>query len=74
MTFSDPPAQFTKEQVDGVLRDVQEQTALLVYLEQEVGRSKEYLSKVGVFFFLVVVSPSELFLLNHFCSIFAHRL
>ena len=51
MTFSDPPAQFTKEQVDGVLRDVQEQTALLVYLEQEVGRSKEYLSKVGFFFF-----------------------
>ena len=49
MTFSDPPAQFTKEQVDGVLRDVQEQTALLVYLEQEVGRSKEYLSKVGFF-------------------------
>jgi len=50
VTFSDPPAQFTKEQVDGVLRDVQEQTALLVYLEQEVGRSKEYLSKVGVSF------------------------
>ena len=55
VTFSDPPAQFTKEQVDGVLRDVQEQTALLVYLEQEVGRSKEYLSKVGVFFFLLLL-------------------
>ncbi|KIM38050.1 hypothetical protein M413DRAFT_448084 [Hebeloma cylindrosporum] len=46
VTFSDPPAQFTKEQVDSVLRDVQEQTALLSYLEQEVGRSKEFLNKV----------------------------
>jgi COP9 signalosome complex subunit 3 len=51
VTFSDPPAQFTKEQVDGVLRDVQEQTALLAYLEQEAGRSKEYLGKVRVSFF-----------------------
>ena len=51
VTFSDPPAQFTKEQVDGVLRDVQEQTALLAYLEQEVGRSKEYLGKVRSLFF-----------------------
>ena len=50
MTFSDPPAQFTKEKVDGVLMDVQEQTALLGYLEQEVGRNKEYLSKVGLCF------------------------
>lgn len=33
-----------------MLRDVQEQTALLAYLEQEVGRSKEFLSKVGCFF------------------------
>ena len=64
MTFSDPPAQFTKEQVDGVLRDVQEQTALLVYLEQEVGRSKEYLSKVGFFFFLLFRPPNYLFLFD----------
>ncbi|KAF9553594.1 hypothetical protein CPC08DRAFT_224462 [Agrocybe pediades] len=46
VTFSDPPAQFTREQVDDVLRAVQEQTALLGYLELEVGRSKEFLSKV----------------------------
>lgn len=45
VTFSDPPAQFTKEQVDGVLRDAQNQTALLAYLELEMGRSKEYLGK-----------------------------
>jgi COP9 signalosome complex subunit 3 len=30
-----------------VLRDVQQQTSLLAYLEQEVGRSKEFLSKVS---------------------------
>jgi hypothetical protein len=67
VTFSDPPAQFTKEQVDGVLRDVQEQTALLVYLEQEVGRSKEYLSKVG--FWVVVFSLSGSSLLNYQSSL-----
>jgi len=46
VTFSDPPPQFTKEQVDEALLDVQQQTALLGYLEQETGRSKEFLSKV----------------------------
>lgn len=45
VTFSDPPPQFTKEQVDEALLDVQQQTALLGYLEQETGRSKEFLSK-----------------------------
>ncbi|PPQ87728.1 hypothetical protein CVT25_014415 [Psilocybe cyanescens] len=46
VTFSDPPAQFTKEQVDAALKGVQDQTALLAYLELEAGRSKEFLSKV----------------------------
>jgi len=46
VTFSDPPPQFTKEEVDSVLKDVQEQTALLTMLEQETGKSKEYLHKV----------------------------
>jgi len=45
VTFSDPPAQFTKEQVDNMLRNVQQQTGLLAYIEQEVGRSKEFLNK-----------------------------
>lgn len=45
MTFSDPPARFTKAQVDAVLGSVQEQSALLEYLDREVGRSKEFLSK-----------------------------
>ncbi|EDR06883.1 uncharacterized protein LACBIDRAFT_294631 [Laccaria bicolor S238N-H82] len=45
VTFSDPPPQFTKEQVDEALLDVQQQTALLGYLEQETGRSKEFLNK-----------------------------
>ncbi|KAF9479877.1 hypothetical protein BDN70DRAFT_878305 [Pholiota conissans] len=46
VTFSDPPAQFTKAQVDGVLRNAQSQTSLLAYLELEMSRSKEYLNKV----------------------------
>ena len=54
MTFSDPPPQFTKEQVDEALLDVQQQTALLGYLEQETGRSKEFLSKVCLSSFSVL--------------------
>ncbi|RDB18413.1 COP9 signalosome complex subunit 3 [Hypsizygus marmoreus] len=45
VTFSDPPPQFTKAQVDRVLLDVQAQTAALGELEREVGRSKEFLGK-----------------------------
>ncbi|PPQ65794.1 hypothetical protein CVT26_000379 [Gymnopilus dilepis] len=45
VTFADPPAQFTKEQVDNVLKGVQDQAALLGYLELEMARSKEYLGK-----------------------------
>ncbi|KAF8157194.1 hypothetical protein B0H34DRAFT_712647 [Crassisporium funariophilum] len=47
VTFSDPLPQFTKAQVDTVLKDVQEQTALLASLEQQVGRSKDFLSKAA---------------------------
>lgn len=46
VTFSDPPPQFTKEQLDSVLGDIQQQTELLSMLEQEMGRSKEFLNKV----------------------------
>ncbi|KAH9477899.1 COP9 signalosome complex subunit 3 [Psilocybe cubensis] len=46
VTFSDPPAQFSKAQVDAALRGVQEQTALLAFLELEAGRSREFLGKV----------------------------
>lgn len=46
VTFSDPPPQFTKEQLDSVLRDIQEQTQLLGALDQEMGKSREFLSKV----------------------------
>ncbi|KAF5324373.1 hypothetical protein D9619_011351 [Psilocybe cf. subviscida] len=45
VSFSDPPAQFTKAQVDEVLRNAQTQTALLAHLEQEMAKSKEYLTK-----------------------------
>jgi len=45
VTFSDTTPQFTKEEVDNAVREVQEQAALLSYLEQQLGRSKEFLSK-----------------------------
>jgi COP9 signalosome complex subunit 3 len=46
VSFSDPPAQFSKAQVDDVLKNAQAQTALLAHLEQEMAKSKEYLTKV----------------------------
>ncbi|KAF6757609.1 hypothetical protein DFP72DRAFT_845569 [Ephemerocybe angulata] len=45
VTFSDPPPQFTRAQVDEVLKNVQEQSELLEYLEKEMARSKDFLSK-----------------------------
>ena len=48
MTFSDPPSQsqYTKADVDRVLRESEEQASLLKSLEMEMARSREYLSKV----------------------------
>lgn len=48
VTFFDPPSQsqFTKADVDRVLRESEEQAALLKRLELEMTRSREYLSKV----------------------------
>lgn len=48
VTFSDPPPQFSKADVDEVLQKAQEQGALLTHLEMEVARSKEFLTKVSV--------------------------
>jgi len=47
VTFFDPPSQsqFTKADVDRVLRESQEQAALLKRLELEMAKSREYLSK-----------------------------
>ncbi|KAG6876742.1 hypothetical protein C0992_011973 [Termitomyces sp. T32_za158] len=45
VTFSDPAPTFTKEQVDCVLADVQNQAELLSFLERGMAKSKEYLSK-----------------------------
>ncbi|KAF7304915.1 PCI domain-containing protein [Mycena kentingensis (nom. inval.)] len=45
VTFSDPPPQFTREEVDAVLRSAQSQSALLEELEMEMARSKEFISK-----------------------------
>jgi len=45
VTFSDPPSQFSKADVDRVLQQAQEQAALLSRLEMEMARSKDYLGK-----------------------------
>jgi len=45
VTFFDPPPQFTKQEVDRVLREVQDQAEMLQALDLDVGRSKEFLSK-----------------------------
>ncbi|KAI6145726.1 hypothetical protein EDD17DRAFT_1790871 [Pisolithus thermaeus] len=45
VSFSDPPVQFEKADVDKVLGNAQKQCALLVRLEREMARSKEYLTK-----------------------------
>ncbi|KIJ63825.1 hypothetical protein HYDPIDRAFT_155393 [Hydnomerulius pinastri MD-312] len=49
VSFSDPPVNFEKADVDRVLAHAQEQGALLAKLEKEMARSKEYLSKVRCF-------------------------
>lgn len=46
MTFSDPPVQLSKTEIDQVLADAQSQAALFAALNREVGKSKEFLSKV----------------------------
>jgi COP9 signalosome complex subunit 3 len=46
VTFSDPPVQFSKAEIDQVLAEAQNQAALFAALNREVGKSKEFLSKV----------------------------
>lgn len=46
MTFSDPPVQFSKAEIDHVLAEAQNQATLFASLNKEVGKSKEFLSKV----------------------------
>ncbi|KAF9527660.1 hypothetical protein CPB83DRAFT_768181 [Crepidotus variabilis] len=46
VTFLDPPPQFTKSDVDAVLQSMQSQTDLLIELDAEVGRGKDFLSKI----------------------------
>ncbi|KAJ7842219.1 hypothetical protein B0H14DRAFT_2781256 [Mycena olivaceomarginata] len=45
VTFSDPPPQFSKDEVDTVLYSAQAQSAQLEALDREVGRSKEFITK-----------------------------
>jgi hypothetical protein len=46
MSFSDLPVKFEKSDVDRVLAQAQQQDALLIRLEKEMERNKEYLTKV----------------------------
>ena len=48
VTFSDPPAQFSKTEIDQVLAEAQNQATLFAILNREVGKSKEFLTKVWV--------------------------
>jgi COP9 signalosome complex subunit 3 len=45
VSFSDPPVKFEKTDVDRVLAQAQQQDALLVRLEKEMERNREYLTK-----------------------------
>ncbi|KAJ7064715.1 hypothetical protein C8F01DRAFT_1080997 [Mycena amicta] len=45
VTFSDPPPQFTREEVDAVLRSAQSQSELLESLDMQMGRSREFITK-----------------------------
>ena len=58
--FSDPPSQsqYTKADVDRVLRESEEQASLLKRLEMEMVRSRDYLSKVSRYFVQVLASFS----------------
>lgn len=46
VTFSDPPSQFSKAEIDRVLRNAQEQGELLLALDKAMGKSKDFISKV----------------------------
>lgn len=46
VTFSDPPVQFSKAEIDRVLVDAQNQAATFAGLNRDIGKSKEFLSKV----------------------------
>ncbi|KII84533.1 hypothetical protein PLICRDRAFT_45885 [Plicaturopsis crispa FD-325 SS-3] len=46
VTFTDPPPQFTKADVDAVLLEASVQGALLEKLERDMARSREYITKV----------------------------
>ncbi|KAF7307639.1 PCI domain-containing protein [Mycena indigotica] len=45
VTFSDPPPQFSREEVDSVLRSAQTQSALLEGLDMDMARSREFITK-----------------------------
>ncbi|KAJ7447159.1 hypothetical protein FB451DRAFT_1290471 [Mycena latifolia] len=47
VTFSDPPPEFTRGEVDAVLAGAQEQSELLEVLEMEMARSKDFIGKAG---------------------------
>ena len=48
VSFFDPPVMFNRADVDRVLAQAQQQAVLLAGLEREMGRSKEYLTKVRI--------------------------
>ncbi|KAJ7083343.1 hypothetical protein B0H15DRAFT_850641 [Mycena belliarum] len=47
VTFSDPPPQFTRAEVDAVLLGAQQQSGLLEGLEREMARSRDFIGKAA---------------------------
>lgn len=45
VTFTDPPSQYSRNEIDSLLRDAQEQHELLAGLNREMGKSKEFVMK-----------------------------
>ncbi|KIL59923.1 hypothetical protein M378DRAFT_131069 [Amanita muscaria Koide BX008] len=45
VTFFDQPPQFSKQEVDRILQQVQQQSEYLKHLDRELGKDKEYITK-----------------------------
>lgn len=47
LTFIDKTVNFRHQEIEEYLRDAQRQCAILAEIDKQIGRSKEFLSKVG---------------------------
>jgi len=47
VTFSDPPSKFSKSEIDRLLIEAQRQGAHLTALDRDLGKTKEFITKVS---------------------------